>query len=427
MKIKTDRRGITGQRQGAAEQRLQACAAQLRTLQIAAAKDLEKIESSNHYALVGCSSLIDFGVRMGFGAYETRQYANLGKAIAARPELEMLVQSGEIRLAAAAVIGRVLCSPELLRPGDAWIEYARNEPMKALRKRVRQRLEEHAQGIGATRGSRAVEVSVFVREEVRENFERARLIASRKAKRALTDGQTLAAIVDSYLDAYDPDRQAIGTRRLGPTGELPGSRYVPAAVRREVFARAGGCCEAPGCTNKIFLQLAHRVPHRRGSGREATDLILLCLTHHTLYDAGFWKLDGPSDLQLPGEAERASPPRPSATSRKGAVETGPPERVRESGPSLAASRSWRAVGSGPPGPWASEGVLRLNAETWIPASSGAQLEATVRRWNSSRLAKPAISKSSDYMSSSGTGTLACVQSPTRHGPPCRLRSHPTLS
>lgn len=347
MTTQGDKRRITGHLEDGTEARLRTCASRLRDLQIAAAKDLEHVESSNHYALVGCGSLMEFGVRLGFGAYETRQYANLGKSLAARPELEALVRSGEVPLTAAAVIGQILGSPDLLRPGDAWVEYARTEPIKALRKRVRQRVEEHAQGIGPGGRVRTLEVSVFVQEGVKESFERARLIASRRAKRALTDGQTLREVVDCYLDAHDPERKVPGTRRLGPTGDIPYSRYIPISVRREIFQRAGGCCEAPGCQNRMFLQFAHRTPHRHGSGREVGDLLLLCSIHHTLYDAGQLDLSAldPASQRVAGADPTRSGPEPaaqaSAQSPAPSPASGMAGQVREGGPALRPSRASR--------------------------------------------------------------------------------------
>ena len=336
MDIQTDKRSLTATPDQGAEDRLTKCAKALRALQIEAAKDLARVESGGHYRLQGCASLVEFGVRVGFGACETRQLANLGKSLAAEPTLEAMVRRGEVALTAAAVIGRIYGSPALLRPDDAWLTYARDESVGALRKRVRRRLEEHALG-----RTRATEVSVFVPEQTHVDFRRARTVASRKAGKTLTDGQTLTAVVDFYLQKNDPLLQGAGTRRVGPTRDDPTSRYVPADVKRAVRQRSGDCCEIPGCNNAIHLEFAHCEPHRHGSGREAEDLAHLCSAHHLLYDAGI--------IDLTGKVLRPATPPP-----KGPMLEETMDRVCERPAVLAPSHRARP----PPAPSSAGPILR---------------------------------------------------------------------
>jgi hypothetical protein len=145
---------------------------------------------------------------------------------------------------------------------------------------VRQRLEETAQGAGPL-----VSMTVHVTERTREEFHRARVLASREAAVPLTDGQTLTRLVSFYLDRRDERRRAQGTRRVGPTSAAPDERYIPAESRREVLARSHDRCEVPGCALDTFLEFAHVVSHADGSGREPEDLLRLCHVHHTQFDA----------------------------------------------------------------------------------------------------------------------------------------------
>jgi hypothetical protein len=226
--------------------------------------------------------VVEYGVRLGFSATEARTLTNLGKTIAAVPEAEERIRRGEISVDAAAVVGRVLGCPQMLREGDDWLAAAAAEPLRVLRRRVRERFELHAQGeLGLE------EVCVLVSVRTRDDFQRAREVASHRAGQPLTEGQTFTRVVDFYLDKNDPLRRAGGARRLGSTAALPASRYIPAAVRRAIHARARGGCEVQSCTHRLVgLQFAHRRPHARGSGREVDDIGLLCSRHHTLYDAG---------------------------------------------------------------------------------------------------------------------------------------------
>ena len=75
------------------------------------------------------------------------------------------------------------------------------------------------------------------------------------------------------------------------------SRHVPAAVRREVWARDSGRCTFVGtdgrCSAREFLELHHIVPYADGGATEATNMTLRCRAHNQ-HDAevrfGAWTL-----------------------------------------------------------------------------------------------------------------------------------------
>ena len=65
------------------------------------------------------------------------------------------------------------------------------------------------------------------------------------------------------------------------------TRTIPAALRRALDARDGGC-RFPGCTNRIFTD-AHHVEHWLDGGETSLDnTVLLCRRHHRyLHEHGF--------------------------------------------------------------------------------------------------------------------------------------------
>jgi hypothetical protein len=69
----------------------------------------------------------------------------------------------------------------------------------------------------------------------------------------------------------------------------PGSRYVPAAVKREVWRRDGGRCafrsEQGRCTETGLLEFHHIVPYAKGGATTRENLELRCRTHN-VYEAG---------------------------------------------------------------------------------------------------------------------------------------------
>jgi hypothetical protein len=70
-------------------------------------------------------------------------------------------------------------------------------------------------------------------------------------------------------------------------GRLPRSRYIPAAVRREVFQRDGGRCsyvDARGerCCETHYLELHHLQPFAKAGSHVAPNLTLRCAAHNAL-------------------------------------------------------------------------------------------------------------------------------------------------
>ncbi|MFL5263298.1 MAG: HNH endonuclease, partial [Anaeromyxobacteraceae bacterium] len=65
------------------------------------------------------------------------------------------------------------------------------------------------------------------------------------------------------------------------------SRHVPAAVRRAVFIRDGGCCQwslSSGgiCGSRTRVELDHIVPVALGGASTVSNMRLLCALHNAL-------------------------------------------------------------------------------------------------------------------------------------------------
>jgi len=247
---------------------------------------LAEIEAREALGWLGCSSVGDLGEHLGMAADEARGLCDLGLAVEGAPLLEQKVREGRIPVKAACCVSRVLAHPELQQDEDDWIGWAETEPTKKLERRVRQRIEQARAG-----DDPVVPIQVFVRHQAHEQFQRARAVASAKAGRALTHGETFETVVDHYLDSFDVDRVAPGQRRVGPTTHV-GGRYIPMQVRREIYERQGHTCAVPMCEHTLFLEHAHIVAHASGGSREADNLLLLCSLHHGFLDGDFIRLTG---------------------------------------------------------------------------------------------------------------------------------------
>jgi hypothetical protein len=98
----------------------------------------------------------------------------------------------------------------------------------------------------------------------------------------------LAAILDRALDRLlaDLDRQklaAAGRPRLRRAG-TPGTRHIPAAVRRAVWRRDGGRCAFQGpkgpCGERAFVEFHHVKPFAAGGETTEENLELRCRAHN---------------------------------------------------------------------------------------------------------------------------------------------------
>ena len=93
------------------------------------------------------------------------------------------------------------------------------------------------------------------------------------------------------LDGRSRPRPAPAGRSRGSAQQPHGarrSRYIPAAVRREVWRRDGGCCSyvdpysGRRCGSRFLLELDHIVPFALGGSAEPSNLSLSCAAHHRL-------------------------------------------------------------------------------------------------------------------------------------------------
>jgi hypothetical protein len=182
--------------------------------------------------------------------------------------------------------------PEFVRPGEDWLGWAVTEDPRSFLRRFQERGDEVRQGAPVR------PLLAYLSERGHRVFEDARAVVSRSAQRWLTTGETIEALSERCLDRCDPRRQRGARRRLPDTATLPGSRYVPAEVRRRVRVRSDDRCSVGGCSRRVFLHLSHRTPARDRGSREADNLDLLCDWHHAMFEQGLIRRGGTPDAPV---------------------------------------------------------------------------------------------------------------------------------
>jgi hypothetical protein len=101
----------------------------------------------------------------------------------------------------------------------------------------------------------------------------------------LADQKTQVTIA-AAADPTDQNAPARDNKIIEKAQSLPkGKRvYLPAALKRAVYARSGGRCEytthGKRCSSRYMLEIDHRIPISRGGGHEFSQLRTLCRMHN---------------------------------------------------------------------------------------------------------------------------------------------------
>lgn len=93
-------------------------------------------------------------------------------------------------------------------------------------------------------------------------------------------GRALTVLVEQLENA----KCAATPQPRSSTTAKAGSRHIPAAVRREVWKRDGGCCAFMGsrgrCKERGFLEFHHVMPFAAGGPADVANIQLRCRAHN---------------------------------------------------------------------------------------------------------------------------------------------------
>jgi len=322
-------------------------ARQFTALEADLARSFAEIETKRSYLVHGAPSLQAWAETRGYGPRQVRQLLALGRALVASPRLEERVRAGRVTTESAAEVGRLLADPAVRRGGvdeAAWIRRAESLPPRALKDEVVAAIER------ANQGDSTVPIRLQVTRRARDDFRRARLIASRGRRRLLTEGTTFGIVVGAYLERHDPQRKPLPARRSESAGKGR-DRRIPARVRAQVERRSGGLCEICG-VRRAVEKMHLRVPHARGGARQLDNLADACHQCHMLADAGYYTFSHFDAEKRPvwvAHAERLDAVReraPPYAGARGACRTSPRSRAA-SADRAGSGRSARRTGRAP--------------------------------------------------------------------------------
>lgn len=331
---------------------------------------LAELDSRRLYLGEGCSSLFTYCTEV-LGLSESAAYRRIEAARAARKFpvlLEMLAQ-GAVHLTAVVMLAPHLTlenHEELLAQAthktkrELEVLVARLRPQSPVPSSIRKlpsprEASDTAQpklqlssaipeGSGAPAASaqvtpaRPAVVAPLAPELYRVQFTtsaelHAKLCRARELLHPQIPAGDVAALVDRALTVLLADLEK---RKMGATerprksrGTAPGSRHIPAEVRRKVWERDGGQCTFLGrdgrrCSERAGLEIDHIVPHALGGEATVENTRLRC-GRHNVYEAE--RVFGPwVSRERRRNDERGRRPEPDDTAARAGARPGAPPR-----------------------------------------------------------------------------------------------------
>ena len=320
-------------------------AAQDRKLTLQLLLHLCEIERRKLHLKHGYSSMFDYCIRhLRFSEPAAARRIRTARCVARFPELRGLLESGEVNLMSVSLISRVLkpenagtliarirgkskrevemmvseseprtsLPPDRVRPitvaapvenaarsftvtGDSE-KTPRNETLASGERGTnghedesvaRHECEARRMPLDLTVAGRCetrLAIHFTARKEFMTKLERARALVSHQLPGA-TFEQLFELALDELIRRRDrkPSRESVATAPPARAGK----RYIPAAVRDQVFSRDGFRCAfvAPDgrrCTSMVALQVDHVRPVARGGASTMDNLRILCAQHNRL-------------------------------------------------------------------------------------------------------------------------------------------------
>jgi hypothetical protein len=344
---------------------LVAARAEKRRLDLTCAKAFAQFEASAAFLFHESGSLVEYGLKLGYGERETRDYAAAGRVILLCADAEKRLLDGSMAICTLAILEPYFTQPDLRpteedgtpMPFEAILAWAAVRTDRELRRAVHRRREE------ARTGEQTVARTFHFTSQGVDDLDRAQELTARKKHRAVSQSEAVQTALREYVEKHDDLERKPGTRRMphmpprDDGGRHP--RGIPAEVKRELMRRYGDQCAIEGCPHRLFLENSHHLAHALGGGNELADQDRICSVHHKMKDHGqiTWVPDAAypgggyyrgSDgriipLRVPRENPRESGPPRSGSPRSGPRAappdpSAPSDQVRESLSRLRPSR-----------------------------------------------------------------------------------------
>jgi 5-methylcytosine-specific restriction endonuclease McrA len=276
---------------------------------------LREIEARRLFAELGFGSLFDYVVKeLGYSASSAMRRIQAMRLLKELPEFEEQLKSGTLNLSHLSSVQSFLQN-ERKHEGKTYSKEEKVDLLKSLQGTSQRETDKALVSLSPESAHRKhekirplsetqAEFRTVISAELLQKLERVRELAAHRTS-SCQWSEILEVMADLTIKALDRtgDRQRkasvesdakapkVGTSSRhsaapAPVVKASRSRYIPKALKRSVFEKAGGQCEFKDtesgrrCACRSFLQVDHIIPLALGGTTSAENLRILCQAHN---------------------------------------------------------------------------------------------------------------------------------------------------
>ena len=246
---------------------------------------LAEVDARRLWADEGCSSLYDYCTRvLRFSEQEAYLRIEAARVALRFPDMLPMLDDGELTLTNVGLL-----KPHLtLENHAALLEAARGKSKREVTRQVAALRDDEGECAESVATIIPISASRFrltvdIEDETYDKLER----ATDLLRHSVPDGDVahvLERALTSLLRDLGRTKWAATLRPHEPRDVSPGSRYIPAFVRRAVWKRDGGRCAFMGsrgrCCATAFLEFHHLTPFALGGASTVDNIELRCRAHN---------------------------------------------------------------------------------------------------------------------------------------------------
>jgi 5-methylcytosine-specific restriction endonuclease McrA len=271
---------------------------------------LRETERRRLYSKYKCESLQDYAMKqMGYSDDQARRRINAMRLLKELPQIQEKIETGALNLTLLNQAGALFSQErkaQVTRTNEEKLELLtkiERQPKRAVEKTLvnESLLKPLLADVDSFTSLKPVDLEQFS-PAMQKKIKRLLEVRAHKAKNVL---DALEQAVDVALEKWDPmvkaekkdskaNREKIDLTKKAnnsaPARNCYG-RYIPAALRREVYMRAGGKCSS--CDSRRMLEIDHVIPFAKGGKTELSNLRLLCRScnqRHAIESYGLGKM-----------------------------------------------------------------------------------------------------------------------------------------
>ncbi len=272
---------------------------------------LREVERRRLFARQGFSSLFEYAVKeLGYSEASASRRINSMRLLKDVPSVATLIEGGSLNLSTVSAVQCFLKREERVK-GKIYSPEEKQDLLGKMENRSHRECEKilfqlspevaKSKETSRTVSPTQTELKLVVSDDLMQKIEKIKGLLAHSHPGIGLSG-LLEVLVDRALEQIDPARKAARREKLKrksdgkrepatPTSESPNerpaSRYIPAAIRKEVWLRDGGVCSyvspetGKKCESHFGLECDPILPFSQGGRSELSNLRLLCRTHNS--------------------------------------------------------------------------------------------------------------------------------------------------